>query len=351
MKCGVGHYTLQLANALSMNRDVTVGILSNETAGKNDAQFTIEIIPVVKNWRLSETRAILSKIRDWRPDIVHLQFPTQGYQNAFLPWILAVFIQWMGIPLVQTWHEYFMKRCLLNALTTGGLIVVRPKYKEMMPAWFRYLIKHKLFKFIPNASSIPELKLTDEERRVVKKKYSRNNKQMIVYFGFAYPHKGVEFLFEIANPKRDHLVLVCDLDAKITYHRTLLEIIDDKKWKENVTVTGYLPEVEVGAVLSAADAVVLPFRDGAGHWNTSVHAAASQGTFVLTTSDESHGYIASENIFYAFRDDVSEMRLALDSHIGSRVASSEFKKGTDWTSISHAHLSFYKDVLNMAETQ
>ncbi|MBI3593467.1 MAG: glycosyltransferase family 4 protein [Nitrospirae bacterium] len=350
MKCGVGHYTFHLANALAKSGKVTVGILTGQAAGSSTRDVDFEIIPIVETWKLTEARKILKKIQSWHPDVVHVQFPTQGYGNRVLPWILTIFLQIKKFPMVQTWHEYYLKggkRNILNAFTSGGLIVVRPKYKEMMPRWYRNLIKHKIYKFIPNASAIPAVQLIDVEKEAIQMSYARKGKSMIVYFGFVFPHKGVDTLFKVANPEKHHLVFICDLKVGDSYQERLLDTINSPPWKGAVTVTGYLSDSEVARILAAADAVVLPFREGAGIWNTTVHAAEAQGTFILTTScDKTRGYNETENIYYALPNDITDMQKALDLYSGRKRQTSKSTKTIDWNYISNEHYNFYQALLD-----
>jgi len=85
-----------------------------------------------------------------------------------------------------------------------------------------------------------------------------------------------------------------------------------------------------------------PFIHGAEIWNTSIQAAVAQGTFVLTTSKEKHGYDEQANIYYAVPGNYEEMRIALDKHIGRRNPN---PPRYDWEEIASAHLDLYKNIL------
>ena len=82
--------------------------------------------------------------------------------------------------------------------------------------------------------------------------------------------------------------------------------------------TGFLEDMEVARLLAAADAVVLPYRVGGGPWNTSLHAALLQGTFVLATSNERSGYDPRQNLHWARPRDLDEFRAALEKYAGVR---------------------------------
>ena len=347
MKCGVGDYTAGLAKALGRCKDTSVAVLTDVAATPVPSDFEFEVLPVAEGWRMADLARIERAVRLWNPDIIHIQYPTQGYGKRRLPWLLPTFFRLANIPVVQTWHEHFyeLKRNIPNAALSGGLIAVRPDYKARMPAWYRWLIRRKHFEFIPNASAIPRVRLSDTERLDVKSHFASTQAHLIIYFGFVFSPKRVELLFDIADPEQDHLILVCDLNPEDEYHRELLDRMSHEPWAGKVTVTGFLPVEEVGRLLAAADAVVLPFRDGGGEWNTSIHAVVIQGTFLLTTSREQHGYDPSANIYFAHPDDVADMRNALRIFMATRINVRDEKQTSDWDAIADAHKCLYESVV------
>jgi glycosyltransferase involved in cell wall biosynthesis len=260
----------------------------------------------------------------------------------------------MNVPIVQTWHEYHMERIrrnLLNAISGGGLITVRPNYRETMPNWYRWLIRRKRFDFIPSASAIPRIQLSEGERLAIRSDFALPPTRLIVNFGFAYASKRLEQLFEIADPSRDHLVLICDLNPDDEYHRVILDRVNQEPWLGKVTITGFLPADRVGRILAAADAVVLPFRDGGGIWNTSIHAAVTQGTFVLTTSRELQGYHTAANTYYAQPDDVADMRIALRTYGGRSRNETDEDPASEWETIADAHRAFYASICEGSQSR
>ena len=348
MKCGVGDYTANLAKALDRRDDTSAAVLTDAAAKPIPSDFDFEVFPIVDGWRMTNFLRIAKVVRRWHPDLIHIQYPTQGYGHAYLPWLLPALFSMANVPIVQTWHEYHMetvRRNLLNAILSGGLVVVRPDYKATMPNWYRWLIRKKHFAFIPNASAIPQIRLSDTERLAVRSSFASPAVRLVVYFGFAYPPKRVELLFEIADPSQHHLVLICDLNSNDEYHKQILDRLNRAPWTGKVTVTGFLPAEDAGRILAAADAVVLPFQDGGGLWNTSIHAAVKQGTFVLTTAQEQQGYDSASNVYYARPDDVADMRCALRTHVGKRSPEIVGDPTSEWKSIADAHEVLYTSVL------
>jgi glycosyltransferase involved in cell wall biosynthesis len=344
MRCGVGDYTARLAAALAKLDDTHVAVLTDYRAGTGRMVGDVEVLPTANRWRMSDYPQILRTVRRWKPDVIHIQYPTQGYEGNRLPWLLPLLLWPLRISIVQTWHEHFQmsRRSRILAIIPGGLIVVRPDYKEAMSPFYRRLIKHKLFKFIPNASVVPRVDLTETERVAIRSRFIYPGKSLITYFGFIFPNKSVELLFDIADPQTDHLVLVGECnEEKDYYHRSILEKSRHSPWKGKVTVTGFLPAEEVAQILASSDAVVLPFRDGGGLWNTSLHAALVQGTFVLSTSRDEHGYDRSRNLYFARPGDVSEMREALRKYVGERMSNQSLRSDGGWEAIARAHVSVY----------
>lgn len=349
MKCGIGDYTAFLAEALSKEA-ADVAVLTDIDACTNTVNPEYKIFPVIHDWKYSSFCKIAKIVRSWKPDIVHIQYPTQGYKGRFFPLMLPPLLYFFGVKIVQTWHEYYSKDkvdwiLIPKFVTPGGLVAVRPNYMERMPRRYRWLCRFKKFRFIPNASTVPAVKITVSERDEIHQRFTSSEKSLLVFFGFLYPEKGVELLFDIADPTKHHLVLIGAINEADSYYKAVLNKIEQGPWRNNATLTGFLPALETAQILAAADAVVLPFRSGGGMWNTSLHAAAIQGTFVLTTSPENIGYVESENIYYAHPGDIGEMRQALNQYIGRKNSSASLEQYATWESIAKTHIDLYHALL------
>ena len=330
MKCGVGDYTACLANGIGAMPDFAVSVLTGP------------------NWDFIEIKKILEHVRSWRPDIVHIQYPTAGYGMQMMPSWLPLALSFSGVRVVQTWHEPLSwkgwVRYLPNAVTRDTLIVVEPDYKRQLPFWYRFLLQRKQFRFIPLAPSIPTVHLSETERLRIRSEFDAVKNNLVVYFGFASEGKGIEKLFGILDPEKDRLVLICDLVATDQYHKTILEHVQSGLWSGKVFVTGFVEAIRVGQVLAAADAAVFPFVTGVSMRNTSFWAARAQGIFVLTTHKAKRGYTAAEHVYYADANNVGEMREALRSHIGAKGAET-LTPITTWKSVVENHIKVYNEVI------
>lgn len=339
-RCGVGDYTRSLAAALSARPGLEVAVLADAPGLRDE----FEILVPRHGWRLSALFAIVRQIRQWRPDLVHIQYPAQGYGSHHLPYLLPLLLRLAGVRNIQTWHEYrpeWNPIHLLNALLARAIVVVRPRFRENLSALVRRLVSPRKFRYVPNASSIPPLALDAAARERIRTRFGPG-RRIVTYFGFVYEHKGVDLLFDVSDPSRDMLILACELSESDDYHRRIRALASSARWAGHCVITGFLPPREIGEILAASDAVVLPFRRGGGGWNTSLHAAQSQGTFVLTTSNERHGYDSASNVYAAAPDDVDEMRRALETHAGRRVPPLDHDP---WDDIAAAHEELYRSLM------
>jgi glycosyltransferase involved in cell wall biosynthesis len=358
MHCGVGDYTYGLARALSV-AGIKVGVLTSREGAAPECN-DIDLFPVVDAWRLREYPRIRRLLKRWQPDIVHIQYPTLGYGRAHLPTMLPALCSLTGFRVVQTWHE--SRRSLTSGAllwllcqlpVDGGVVVVRPQLEEMMPRVLRHAFRRKVRRFIPNSSALPRVQLTDSERRTIREKWGGAGAQVVVYFGFVYAEKGVDQLFDLADPRRHHLVIIGERPSGNYdgYYESIVRQAGSERWLGRATLTGFLPAEEAARVISASDAVVLPFVSGGGEWNTSIHSAQAQGTFVLTTSTGRRGYDAEKNTYFALPGNIDEMRSALLQYIGRKGSGEADGMQRAWHPIADAHIQLYRKLLERTTVQ
>jgi len=352
MRCGVGDYSCNLAKALTADPKVNVGVLTSTLVGDSAKNDGIEIFPCIKAWNFAEALKVIKIIRRWSPDIVHIQYPTQGYGTGKLPWVLPTISFLMGKRVVQTWHGGYgdgirdLVKFLFKIVIPGPIVVVYLRYEKIFHRRLRWALRKKRPVFIPNASSIPRVDLSDQEKNVLKGQYLKKQKRLVVFFGFVYPYKGVELLFEIADPATDRIVIAGEIDEEGDYAHEIMKCASTESWIGKMTVTGFLPAADVAALLAVADAVVLPFRSGGGDWNTSLLGAVLNGAFVITTSLTQNGYDQNRNVYFAKVDNIQEMRTALATYAGMRREYDADIDRDGWRQISGEHRSLYQRLLS-----
>ena len=336
---------LCLRRDLAKTGEIVIGVLTSSEASADASPEGIEVMPLLEHWGFGALPRLLQAVREWRPDIIHIQYPTRGYGRGKMPLLLPLLLG-RTFPVVQTWHEPLSLlrgvRYLPCAIMRDSFVTVEPDVSSFVPGFIRWFLQRKRwFRHIPVGAMIPAVVLDSEERAVLKQEFAPGGRNLLVYFGFAIPSKGIETLFALADPEIDRLVLVCELSQDNDYHRRISTLLAEERWLGKAVVTGYLPGEKVARILAAADAVIFPFTAGMTGRNTSVYAAQAQGTFVLTTSGEKHGYSERENIYYAPPGDFATLRTALRRYAGQRGSGAT----TTWSSIAAAHLELYRDIM------
>ncbi len=351
MKCGVGDYSYNLAKFLSMEDQTDVFIITSAHDYQINNLNKVHIFSMMKKWGLGEIFKFISALKLIAPDIIHIQYPTQGYGKGFLPWLIPLISFMANIKVVQTWHEgYSIKSSILlaiKALVPGWIVFVRENYFEsFLNPKLTWMVKKVRRCYIKNASVIPRAVISESSKVALKKQHLGKQKRLIVFFGFIHPDKRIELLFEIANPEVDQIVIIGDIDSKDPYHQMIFNLAKNATWQGKCNFTGFLPTDQIASLLSVADAAILPFRNGGGGWNTSIHAAISNRIFTLTTSSSKNGYDENTNVYYAYRNDIAEMKKAFNSYVGIKNTSKKDFYANEWAYISKKHLDLYKKILN-----
>jgi len=342
MKCGVGAYTQRLVVALSGCEKVNVVVLTDVRARDFVEQAGLEVLPVISSWRFRNLLHIVKCVIQKKPDVIHFQYPTQGYNGSAVI-LLPMLFRILRVPCVQTWHEprsggnpWFL------ALGLDVLVSVR---KELMPKLSAFIQRtHRKIKlvYIPAASLLPTVSLNDEDRLKIRNQYVSGNEILLSFYGFVAPLKGIEVLFDIVANTDSRLLMVCDFNLSNGYHKTLLNMIQVMGIESRVNIMGFLPDEQLATILAISDAAVFPFRDGAAAWNTSIDGAAVQGVFTLTTSQFESGYSEDKNTYYAKPGNLKEMIIAIHKHAGHRVSFKESK--SVWQNIAEQHINIYSNL-------
>jgi glycosyltransferase involved in cell wall biosynthesis len=342
-KCGVGDYSYHLAEALAARSNMKVGVLTSVAKGASLPLSSVEVYRLMSDWKVKRVFEVKRFLEGYKPDIVHIQYPTQGYIGK-LPKFLPLLLRLMRVPIIQTWHEHYGECEMIgwqNLLSCKTMIYVRPDFLQKTPVWLRFAINKENSFYVPNVSTIPKVYLNKSQIHEIKNELS-GGKPIIFYFGFANPNKGIEQLFEIADPVKHHLVLACDLNDNYPYQAAILSMSNNSPWSGAITITGFLSAQRVGEILAVADAVVFPFPNGAGEWNTTLKAAELAGVFTIaTTQDENlFGYNEEKNIYYVACNDIDDMKKALKIYQGTRK---DVVTKYDWESVAVVHEKLYRE--------
>lgn len=365
---GVGDYTCHLTQHLA-DRGLDIHILSHCEARLSDERIVDECIrlhPRISHWggrALLQSRAWAD---EWKLDLVHLQYQTAAYGMS--PWVHFL-PQFLRPPTITTFHDLrapylFPKAGPLRDLSvrwlarsSSGIILTGPKERES-------LAPHPHSCEIPVGSNILAPLPADFDTVSTRAKYAaRRDDFVLAHFGFAHESKGFTDLLAVLSHLRQSGVptilwfigaLLGDADRQNRVALAQLqEEIDRLGLAPWVRMSGYLEEDQVRAALTAADVVVLPYRDGAAYHHGSLQAALHAGCAIVTTRPQ--------NTATAFQDgvnlrlvpvaDVPALTTALHDlflhpekrevlQAGALALAAEFS----WENIARRHETFYREM-------
>ena len=208
-------------------------------------------------------------------DIFHIQYPMAAFGKSLMPHMLSLI---PNCPTVTTLHEFteshiFRRVSAAAFLFSSKAIIFTNKY-ERNRFCDCYPLAARKANVIPIGSNI--LSFTKE--------VTRRDPYEIVFFGLICPNKGLEQFLKLAslanrnNPYLFRVIGAVPEDAK-QYYREMLErsiALNNVYWETE------LDEKEVAQRLSQAGFAYLWYPDGASERRTTLLAAMSNGTVVIT---------------------------------------------------------------------
>lgn len=340
IKCGVGKYTSQLLRALLNETDIELAVLTVNHTNINPISGVNHFYSIGKT--ITELDLRLA-IKAFNPNIVHFQYPTVGLieDSALRP------VRNQGITLIQTWHEHFNDCEVLNiehARSIDGLVYVRENLLERLPREIGSLLKSIERRYIPNLSMletelIKEDQLVPDIRKILDSKKPRLN---LFYFGFIHRNKGLLELITQLDFSKFHLFISGEIDPQNKYVLELLQTIESLKLSEFVTFCGYLNDIEILTFIDFADALVFPFQEGVGNFNTSYLAALQSNTLVIATDLEKTFYDEQGHCMYLQSNSLTAINSIESSFFQKRRRS---KNSNNWHEVARKHLELYNEIL------
>jgi glycosyltransferase involved in cell wall biosynthesis len=238
--------------------------------------------------------AMLARVRAWARgvDVVNLQFQTAAFGMS--PWVHALPWTLRGVaPVVTTFHDlrfpYLfpkagpLRDAVVMALARHSAACISTNHEDA--ARLAHLPQHRM---IPIGSNI----LPSDAHPAIDT-FGSADGRMLVYFGFLNHSKGVETLLEALAILRlrapYQLVMIGDKHGSsdptnAAYARTIEAQIARLGLAQAVHWTGFVAPDMAAAYLAAAQAVVLPFADGASFRRGTLMAAIQHGAAIVTTA-------------------------------------------------------------------
>ena len=385
MEGGVGAFTEQLARALSaLNWEPH--IITSRRARPDDASRSVSTLrepvnlgyarlhPRINRWRWPSISTIVDLIIRYDLDIVNLQYqPAAFNMNSpainFLPWRLR------GIaPAVVTFHDLrvpylFPKANGLRgwvvrtmARRSAGCIATNAADLTRLQQWTDKPLRH-----IPIGSNIDAYDPNHVEIAEARDHlHLGRNDILLGYFGFLNESKGADVLIDALSQLDDHVHLVffggrtgaSDAKSNQGYLDHLQQVIDRRGLHRRVHWTGFLPPMRVSTYLSAADLMVMPYRDGVSSRRGTLMAVLAHGRPLVTTSPGKleDGFEHDKNMWLVPPDDARALADAVRS-LGSDPArrtrlgqgAKELAKSFGWDAIARQTAEFYEELVSIHE--
>jgi glycosyltransferase involved in cell wall biosynthesis len=345
------------------------------------------------NWGWRCWPGVANFLKVQQPNVLHIQYQAAAFDLGgwvnWLPWYLKK--RGVSARLVTTFHDLripyifpkagsFRWRSILALARHSDAIICTNR--EDLQILQRALhvgqarsLTHQvsplpphsstpLLTLIPLGSNVEPQPPPDFERMVWRKKYEANaDTLLLAYFGFLNESKGSEELIEALALLRQQ-----GFDARLlliggevghadptnaAYAQRVQALIDHHGLTNFVHRTGYTDLPEVSANLLAADAVVMPYRDGVSFRRTTLIAALRHGCPVVSTTPSNPSTIPEihpgENMLLAPPRDATALAQAIASLAGDTALRQKLAVGSkqlgdlfEWEKIAGATAELYR---------
>jgi glycosyltransferase involved in cell wall biosynthesis len=287
--CGVGDYTRGLATALQRaGHEVTVVTAVGSTA---PADGPPRVLPLLGNWDLAWFLRAWPRFALPRPDLVVCGFPavvpgTHSRLLYLLPGAAKVALGWPAVTYIV--HEFVRtgdaerSRLGLALRAADQIVAVTEAERAAIAARYPSVAARTVVR--DNAPNIPVVAEDPAADARVRSELCSPGRPLVAFFGFIWSEaKGFDDLLEALARTRATLVVTGSLHPDNAYHAQVAAEIDRLGLADRVRWLGFRSDEDVGRLLRAVDAVVLPFRGGAETGYTSLLASIVNGAALITT--------------------------------------------------------------------
>jgi glycosyltransferase involved in cell wall biosynthesis len=322
---------------------------------------------------------VAGRVAAARPDVVHVQFAPSAYRFSRIPGLLLPGLLGRHVPLVTTLHEYGdppaglwreVERHGLLDRDAGRLVPASRALVVTNAAHARALHRRtgRVAVRIPLAPNVDVRPAPPGTRERVRAELGLPaDAPLLAFFGFVHPVKGLRYAIEAlpalrARYPRLHLLVVGGFGSLALpasqAHALRVELAGlagSLGLARVVTFTGYRPAAEASALLSAADAAVLPFTAGVTGKSGALLTVLAHGLpTVVTVPDEPEpDLVDGQTVVCATgRRDAGALadaigRVLADPALAARVAwhGRRLVAARTWPGVAAAHRDLYAALL------
>lgn len=293
--CGVGDYTHCLMNSLADAGYEVHVITDMKYHGCGKENYIIHAV-VRKWWGLSFYKDILRELKSIGVALVHIQYPTIEYSWHMEINLLPILLKIKRYKVVYTIHEY-SQRPLLSRIRrwpsvafANLTIVVEKQFEKDL----KKLFKGTKIITIQISANIPHSTISLSEKKDLKRKLLRGYEgRVAAYFGFINPNKVFDVILMAMHELKINrelwfkLLVISEITDHDPYHRMVKTMINELQLQDDVIITGYIANEQVGNYISICDFAISLFEKGLSARNGSFLALRQENIPVISTSPRS----------------------------------------------------------------
>jgi glycosyltransferase involved in cell wall biosynthesis len=368
VRSGGADYTFRLCQRLAESgHDVHVVTSTIENVATDPS---IRVSPVMRTWSWADMPHLLWMVRRDAPDVVNIHFHGHIYNDhpmiTFAPTFMkrvrpgvrvVTHIEYpAGVRVYTLWRPE--RAAWKVAARLAGAKDVDPEYGSILRDSDRIIVlsdAHRSvlserFEDVNRKSTLipppPLIRMSQESNGTARRSGrdlagAASCDFVIAYFGYLYPGKGIETLFQAVSSLADRplrLVLVGGGNDSVlkemkrpNYVQELRELAGRLGLSDKIVWSGYYPSEsdQASLYLRGADACVLPFDAGVYLNNSSFAAAAAHGLPIITTRGEvvEVPFKDSENVLFTLPKDSQALSSAIERLMNSPALQQRLRTG------------------------
>jgi len=302
-----------------------------------------------------------------KPEVIHIQY-TPTICGPVMPLFLFLMRILGRSRIIVTAHEEpeaYLKYCpgitslffllyekSICKLSHQILVHTSHHRKELKE---KYQLEEKRIRVV--AHGVNKSDIGNEQIKKVKKKYNPEAKDIITFFGFLRPNKGIEYLLSsfsrVTKKQKNLILLIAGSTIKVwsKYPAQLKQLVKNLKIDDYVKFTGFVPNDEVPALFMISKVIVMPYLRSTQ--SGVLHQAISSATPVIVSDVGGIGnFVKKNNIGLAVPPkDVESLAEAILNLLNDKRKLEMFRENElklretlSWENVAKLHMEIYESV-------
>jgi glycosyltransferase involved in cell wall biosynthesis len=325
--CGVGDYTHRLVNELTKSENIEIKVLTNI------------------DWAVSNFKNICSEIDAYKPQIIHIQFPSAGYKLSIAPQLLS--LKYKSIVTIHEASQFHpIRKLWLFPFSFKSKLIFTTAYEKK---YFK-----SIFSWYKKKSDVIQLG-SHIDISNINEGIGEKDIYSIIYFGQIRPKKGIEELINLGR-----LIKTNNLNYRIKIAGHVLERFsgyhdDLKRSSQDLPIDwlNNMSDSDISLLFSKNIIGYLPFPDGASERRTSLFSLLNNKMLVYTTcgkhtpDDLAGSVIYVKNSTEMLTNLLNMNLVKLDEFVKEKTHNAElYLKKFEWSIIAEKHIEVYAEFLN-----